>query len=66
MEVAVAGLADAAGLEQLLAWHWDLLVATAGAEHVTTVPAGGGQGTGCEGHGQISGELREGASSDLL
>lgn len=41
LEAAVAGLTDATGLEQLLAWHWDLLVATAGAEHVTAVPAGG-------------------------
>lgn len=40
LEAAVAGLTDAAGLEQLLAWHWDLLVATAGTEHVTAVPAG--------------------------
>lgn len=39
LEAAVAGLADAAGLEQLLAWHWDLLVAAAGTEHVTAVPA---------------------------
>lgn len=40
LEAAVAGLTDAAGLEQLLAWHWDLLVTTAGTEHVTAVPAG--------------------------
>lgn len=39
MKAAVAGLTDAAGLEQLLAWHWDLLVAAAGAEHITAVPA---------------------------
>lgn len=39
LEAAVAGLTDAAGLEQLLAWHWDLLVTTAGTEHVTAVPA---------------------------
>lgn len=40
LEAAVAGLTDAAGLKQLLAWHWDLLVAAAGAEHVAAVPAG--------------------------
>lgn len=41
LQATVAGLTDAAGLKQLLAWHWDLLVAAAGAEHVTTVPAVG-------------------------
>lgn len=40
LQAAVAGLTDAAGLEQLLAWHWDLLVTAAGTEHVTAVPAG--------------------------
>lgn len=40
LEAAEAVLTDPAGLEQLLAWHGDLLVATAGAEHVTAVPAG--------------------------
>lgn len=40
LQAAVAGPADAAGLKQLLAWHWDLLVAAAGAEHVAAVPAG--------------------------
>lgn len=39
LEIAVAGLTDATGLKQLLAWHWDPLVATAGTEHVTAVPA---------------------------
>lgn len=40
LEDAVAVLTDAGGLEQLLAWHRDLLVATSGAEDVTAVPAG--------------------------
>lgn len=39
LEIAVAGLTDTTGLKQLLAWHWDPLVATAGTEHVTAVPA---------------------------
>lgn len=39
LKAAVAGLTDTAGLKQLLAWHWDFLVTTAGAEHITTVPA---------------------------
>lgn len=39
LQVAVAALADPSGLEQLLTWHWDLLVAAAAAEHVTAVPA---------------------------
>lgn len=39
LEAAVASLTDAAGVEKLLAWHWDLLVAAAGTEHVTAIPA---------------------------
>lgn len=41
LQAAVTGLADAGGLKQLLAWHGDLLIAAAGAEHIPTVPAGG-------------------------
>lgn len=41
LQATVAALTHSAGLKQLLAWHWDLLVTTAGAEHVTAVPAGG-------------------------
>lgn len=41
LEAAVAGLTYAAGLKQLLAWHRGLLVTTAGAEHITTVPIWG-------------------------
>lgn len=40
LQAAVAAFADAAGLEQLLARHGDLLVAAAGTEDVTAVPAG--------------------------
>lgn len=41
LQATVAGPAHSAGLKQLLAWHWDLLVAAAGAEDVAAVPAGG-------------------------
>lgn len=44
LEAAVAVLTDPAGLKQLLTWHWDLLVATAGTEHVSAVPAERGTG----------------------
>lgn len=40
LQAAVAAPADAGGLEELLARHRDLLVAAAGAEDVTAVPAG--------------------------
>lgn len=40
LQAAVAAFADAAGLKQLLARHGDLLVAAAGTEDVTAVPAG--------------------------
>lgn len=41
LQATVAALTHSAGLKQLLARHRDLLVTTAGAEHVTAVPAGG-------------------------
>lgn len=40
LQAAVAAFADAAGLKQLLARHRDFLVAAAGTEDVTAVPAG--------------------------
>lgn len=40
LQAAIAAFADTAGLEQLLARHGDLLVAAAGTEDVTAVPAG--------------------------
>lgn len=44
LQAAVTRLAHATGLKQLLAWHRDLLIATAGTEHIPAVPAGGGRG----------------------
>lgn len=38
MEAAVAGFADSAGLEELLAGNGHLLVTATGAEHVATIP----------------------------
>ncbi len=39
LQTAETGLAHSTGLKQLLAWHRDLLIATAGTEHIPTIPA---------------------------
>lgn len=46
LQVAETRPTHTTGLEQLLAWHRDLLIATAGTEHIPTIPAGGGRGRG--------------------
>lgn len=38
MQTAVARFADSAGLKELLAGNWHLLVTAAGAEHVAAIP----------------------------
>lgn len=40
LQAAETRLAHSTGLKQLLAWHRDLLIATAGTEHIPTIPAG--------------------------
>lgn len=44
LQVAETRPTHTTGLKQLLAWHRDLLIATAGTEHVPTIPAGGDKG----------------------
>ncbi len=40
LQAAETRITHATGLKQLLAWHRDLLIATAGTEHIPTIPAG--------------------------
>lgn len=39
MQAAVARLAHSTRFKELLAWNWNLLVTTTGAEYVPTIPA---------------------------
>lgn len=38
MQAAVARLAHSTRFKELLAWNWNLLVTTTGAEYVPTIP----------------------------
>lgn len=39
LQAAETRITHATGLKQLLAWHRDLLITTAGTEHIPTIPA---------------------------